>query len=257
MLISLDWIKDFVDIKDDVDTKELESLFTLGVAEVEKTEVVGDHLSKIKIAEVVEKEKHPEADKLNLVTFHIGDGKNLKVVCGAPNVKIGMKTAYAPLGVTLPNGLTLEPKKIRGVLSEGMLCSEEELGFSEESEGIIELPADAPLGMTTLEYYKLKKDLIFDIDNKSLTHRPDLWGHLGMAREFALLVDNPLKNPYDQSWLDKSQKENKDTAKAPITLKVEKDSSCLGYFGISLNNVTVGESPEWLKNRLKVTLDGK
>ncbi len=250
MLISLDWIKDFVEIDDNIDTKELESLFTLGVAEVEKTEVVGDHLQKIRIAEVLEKEKHPEADKLNLVTFHVGDEKKLKVVCGAPNVKVGMKTAYAPLGVTLPNGLTLEPKKIRGVLSEGMLCSEEELGFSEESEGIIELPADAPLGVTTLEYYKLKKDLIFDIDNKSLTHRPDLWGHFGMAREFALLVDKKLKNPYDDSWLEEAKKKYSDKTSAPVTIKVETSSSCLGYFGISLENIEVGESPEWLKNRL-------
>lgn len=250
MLISLDWIKDFVAIKDDVNTKELESLFTLGVAEVEKTELVGDHLEKIKVAVVVEKEKHPEADKLNLVTFHLGDDKHLKVVCGAPNVTVGMKTAYAPLGVTLPNGLILEPKKIRGVLSEGMLCSESELGFSEESEGIIELNQDAPLGVTMLELYQLKKDLIFDIDNKSLTHRPDLWGHLGMAREFALLLNEKFNNRYTDKWVEQQREENKSNDPAPIKLKVDADSSCKGYYGISLNNITVGESPEWLKNRL-------
>lgn len=251
MLISIDWIKDFVKVPD-LDANEIGSKFTLATAEVEDVLSVGDHLEAITVVEVLEKEKHPEADKLNLVTFTNGKDQ-FQVVCGAANVRIGMRTAYAPLGITLPNGLTLEPKKIRGVLSEGMLCSEEELGFAEESPGIIELDKmfDNPeLGTNMLTLFGHTKDVLLDVDNKSLTHRPDLWGHFGIAREFATIFDNELKNPFSDSWAaDLKAKFSSDAA--PIKIKVEEDTSCLGYFGLSLDNVKVGESPAWMKRRLQ------
>ncbi|MFG1483310.1 phenylalanine--tRNA ligase subunit beta [Halobacteriovorax sp. HFRX-2_2] len=251
MLISIDWIKDFVKVPD-LDANEIGSKFTLATAEVEDVLSVGDHLEAITVVEVLEKEKHPEADKLNLVTFTNGKDQ-FQVVCGAANVRIGMRTAYAPLGITLPNGLTLEPKKIRGVLSEGMLCSEEELGFAEESPGIIELDKmfDNPeLGTNMLTLFGQTKDVLLDVDNKSLTHRPDLWGHFGIAREFATIFDNELKNPFSDSWAaDLKAKFSNDAA--PIKIKVEEDTSCLGYFGLSLDNVKVGESPAWMKRRLQ------
>ncbi len=248
MLISIDWIKDFVNIPDDLNPIELGEKFTLATAEVEGVESIGDHLEKITVVEVLEKEKYPEADKLNLVSFTNGKD-TFKVVCGASNVSVGMKTAYAPLGITLPNGLTLEPKKIRGVLSEGMLCSEEELGFAEESAGIIELDKDAALGMNMLDLFNESKDILLDVDNKSLTHRPDLWGHFGLAREFSTIFDSPLKSPFSAQWEDSLLK-LQDERQAPVTIKVDEDSSSLGYFGLSLENITVGESPQWLKKRL-------
>ncbi|MFG1504233.1 phenylalanine--tRNA ligase subunit beta [Halobacteriovorax sp. ZH5_bin.2] len=251
MLISIDWIKDFVKVPD-LDANEIGSKFTLATAEVEDVLSVGDHLEAITVVEVLEKEKHPEADKLNLVTFTNGKDQ-FQVVCGAANVRIGMRTAYAPLGITLPNGLTLEPKKIRGVLSEGMLCSEEELGFAEESPGIIELDKmfDNPeLGTNMLTLFGQTKDVLLDVDNKSLTHRPDLWGHFGIAREFATIFDNELQNPFTDSWTaDLKAKLSSDAA--PIKIKVEEGTSCLGYFGLSLDNVKVGESPAWMKRRLQ------
>src|SRR5690606_2146414 len=106
---------------------------------------------------------------------------------------VGLKIPYAELGVTLPNGLTLEPKKIRGILSEGMLCSETELGIGEGTSGLMELPDSAVNGTTMLEYLALESDIILDVDNKSLTHRPDLWGHYGIAREFAASYEEELK----------------------------------------------------------------
>lgn len=248
MLISIDWIKDFTKIPD-LSPKELGSKFTLATAEVEDVQTVGAHLSVIKVVEVLEKEKHPEADKLNLVTFTNGTD-TFKVVCGASNVTVGMRTAYAPLGTCLPNGLVLEPKKIRGVLSEGMLCSEEELGTKEESEGIIELPKDTKLGMTMLEYFNETQDVILDVDNKSLTHRPDLWGHYGLAREFACVFKNKLENPFTKEWSDKL-KNLQTKVEAPVKIEVAKDSSCLGYFGLSVDNVKVGPSPAWMQKRLK------
>lgn len=249
MLISIDWIKDFVKLPDNLSPKQVGEKFTLATAEVEDVISVGEHLEKITVVEVLEKEPHPEADKLNLVTFTNGK-TNFKVVCGASNVVIGMKTAYAPLGVTLPNGLTLEPKKIRGVLSEGMLCSEEELGFKEESEGILELPKDTKLGLTMLEVFNETKDIILDVDNKSLTHRPDLWGHFGLAREFATVFKNRLNDPFTSSWAN-GIKSTFPTTASPIKLNVDKDSSCLGYFGLCLDGVKVEASPAWMQKRLK------
>ena len=249
MLISIDWIKDFVDLPNDLSPQEIAIKFTLGTAEVEDVLTVGEHLEIIKVAEIVEIEKHPEADKLNLVTFNFGEKETKRVVCGASNVRVGLKTAYAPLGITLPNGLTLEPKKIRGVLSEGMLCSEEELGFSESSEGILDLPADTPIGQTMLEFYKETKDILLDVDNKSLTHRPDLWGHYGLAREFGAVFEKELKNPFDSVWEDK-MKGHFNSEASPISPKLEGESSCLAYFGLSLDDVKVTESPKWLKSRL-------
>lgn len=248
MLISIDWIRDFTDVPN-IPEKELYTKFTLATAEVEDVKTQGEHLEKIVIAEIMSFEKHPEADKLNLVTFKISDTDVRRVVCGASNVKVGIKIPYAPLGVKLPNGLLLEAKKIRGVLSEGMLCSEEELGFAEESEGIMELPADAPLGVNMLTFFKMKKDIIFDIDNKSLTHRPDLWGHYGMAREFSAIFETPLKNKFTKEWSE-GLKKNFTTDKSPVTPRFDGESAALSFFGLSVNNVTVGEAPEWMKSRL-------
>ena len=250
MLISIDWIRDFTNVPN-LPAKDLYTRFTLATAEVEDVTTVGEHLEKIVIAEILSFEKHPEADKLNLVTFTLGNDDVRKVVCGASNVKVGIRIPYAPLGVKLPNGLLLEAKKIRGVLSEGMLCSEEELGFAEESEGIMELPADAPLGVNMLTYFKMKKDTIFDIDNKSLTHRPDLWGHYGMAREFSAIFESPLKNRFDGAWSEGLKKHFTLIEKNPISVRFDGESAGISYFGLSMNNVTVGESPEWMKARLK------
>lgn len=249
MLISLDWIRDFVDVPN-LPAKDIYTRFTLATAEVEGIETVGEHLEKIVIAQILSFEKHPEADKLNLVTFKISDTDIRKVVCGASNVKVGIKIPFAPLGVKLPNGLLLEAKKIRGVLSEGMLCSEEELGFAEESEGILELPSDAPIGMNMLNFFKMKKDTILDIDNKSLTHRPDLWGHFGMAREFGAMFEVPLKNRFTKEWSDNLTKKYTNE-KSPIVPRFFGDSAGISYFGLSVNNITVKESPDWMKARLK------
>jgi phenylalanyl-tRNA synthetase beta chain len=249
MLISIDWIRDFTPVPN-LPAKDIYSRFTLATAEVEDVVVVNDHLEKIVVAEILSFEKHPEADKLNLVTFKLSDTDIRKVVCGASNVKVGIKIPFAPLGVKLPNGLLLEAKKIRGILSEGMLCSEEELGFAEESSGIMELPLSSPIGMNMLELFKLKKDTILDIDNKSLTHRPDLWGHFGMSREFSAMFDLPFENRFTSHWM-LGLKKNFTTEKSPVVPRFAGDSAGVSYFGLSIDNVKVSESPEWLKSRLK------
>ena len=130
MLISIDWIKDFAKLPV-VDPQELAIKFTMGTAEVEDVILSDVYLENISVAEITKIDQHPDADKLNLVSFNTGTTEK-QVVCGAGNVKVGMKVPYAPLGTEFPNGLVLEPKKIRGVLSEGMLCSEEELNLAKD-----------------------------------------------------------------------------------------------------------------------------
>jgi len=248
VLISLDWINEYVTLPQ-IDADDLANTFTMTTAEVEDVKKLNEHLALIKVAQITEIEKHPEADKLNLVTFNYGAKETKQVVCGAPNVKIGLKVPYAPLGVTLPNGLTLEPKKIRGILSEGMLCSETELGTGEGTSGLMELPESAELGKSMLDFLGIKQDTIIDVDNKSLTHRPDLWGHYGLAREFAAAYENPLADKFNKDWKAKLES-NFTTDISPITPKVDQDSSALAYWGLSLDGVSVEQSPKWMQDRL-------
>ena len=249
MLVSLDWVSDFVKIPSDLSSKELGEKLTLATAEVEEVNEVNAFYGQIKVVEITSIKPHPEADKLNIVSFKVSDSESFQVVCGASNVTVGLKTPFAPIGTTLPIGFTLEPKKIRGILSEGMLCSEEELGMSDSSAGIMELPAKTQIGVTLKELWEKNVDTIFDIDNKSLTHRPDLWGHYGFAREFATIYNTNLINKYDQKWYD-SLKSKISKGSAPLKIKIESDTSCKAYYGISMDGVKVGPSPSWLKDRL-------
>lgn len=249
MLISLDWIRDFTNVPTELSANDIGLRLTMGTAEVEEVLEVGQFWNEICVVEITHIERHPDADKLNLVTFKVSDDKTFRVVCGASNVRVGLRTPFAPIGTTLPVGFTLEPKKIRGILSEGMLCSEEELGLKDSSSGIMELAEDAPIGLSLKEYWAKCADVLFDIDNKSLTHRPDLWGHYGMARELSALFDIELENPFDENWTNSLEKEFT-TATAPIKVHVEKDSCGLAYFGLSIDGINVGESSQFIKDRL-------
>ena len=248
MLISTQWIRDFVEVPKE-SPEQIAEKVTLATAEVEEAHRVNTYLKAIKIAQIKGIRKHPQADRLKLVRFD--DGQEREVVCGAPNVQEGLKIPYAPVGVTLPTGLTIEPKKIRGYLSEGMLCSELELGLGESSQGLMELPADAPVGLDLLSFLQKSEDILLDVDNKSLTHRPDLWGHYGMAREFATIWKCKLANPFDQKWHQLLEQNFTDDP-SPLRPVVDEQSAGLSYWALSVNGIEVTSSPQWMQERLKV-----
>ena len=193
MKISYNWLKELVDIKKDITPKEISSKLLLHTVEVENVEKIGEILSKVVVGKILECKKHPDADRLSLTKVDIGKEKKLSIVCGAPNVAKGQKVAVALPGVTLPNGLTLEKRKVRGEASEGMICAADELGLGSDHAGIMVLEENLKVGKKLSSVIKMD-DVIFEIDNKSLSHRPDLWGHLGMAREIGAIFNKKLKD---------------------------------------------------------------
>lgn len=247
MNVSINWIRDFVDLPQE-ENHQLAQRFTLATCEVEEVKIINEHLAKVKIVEILKVEKHPEADKLHLVTINTGSEERT-IVCGAPNVRAGLKVPFAPIGTNLPGGFTLEPKKIRGILSEGMLCAETELGIGNDDSGLKEFPSNAPIGISLDQYLKLPTDIIFEIDNKSMTNRPDLWCHFGLAREFAAVFKKELKNCFDRDWEESLLKKIPNTP-SPVGHRIEAGSACKGYWGLSMKGIRVCSSPDWMQNRL-------
>ncbi|MCI5064835.1 phenylalanine--tRNA ligase subunit beta [bacterium] len=251
MLVSTNWLNDFLTSPLLPEERaEIGEKLTLHTAEVDGVQEEGAHLANITVAQLTEIEPHPEADKLRLATVKIGEGASQRVVCGAPNLQVGMKVAYAPLGTSFPNGLTLEAKKIRGVVSEGMLCSAAELGVGDDHDGILELDAEATIGIPLTEYFGITPDLIIDIDNKAITNRPDLWGHEGIARECAAIFSSNFSPRCGEEWRTE-QEQLLPSTPSPVTVQVDSSSCCRGYCGIAMSGVTVEESPPWMQQRLR------
>ncbi|MBQ1838445.1 MAG: phenylalanine--tRNA ligase subunit beta, partial [Ruminococcus sp.] len=191
MFLSMNWISDFVDLSG-LDKTELIHQFSLSTAEVENDIFFkGSDISGIVVAEIKSVENHPDSKKLHLLKVDAGDGELTDVVCGAPNVRVGMKTAFAKVGAQIGD-ITIAPRKLAGYTSNGMCCGESELGISDDNSGIMEITDDIPCGTDLKSVYEID-DIVFEVDNKSLTNRPDLWGHYGIAREFAALAGRPLK----------------------------------------------------------------
>ena len=178
MLVSMNWIRDFVDL-DGIDIDELIHRFTLSTAEVEEVFHYGRETNNVVIAQIISIENHPNSKKLHLLKVDAGD-KVYDCVCGAPNVREGMKVAFAKEGGSV-NGFAISKATVAGYDSYGMCCSEAELGISADNSGIMEITDDYPLGTDLKSVYAIE-DTIFEVDNKSLTNRPDLWGHYGIAR---------------------------------------------------------------------------
>ncbi|MBI4287750.1 MAG: phenylalanine--tRNA ligase subunit beta [Chloroflexi bacterium] len=241
MKLPLSWIKEYVSLTLPVD--ELAHRITMAGTEVSSSERIGGDWHDVFVGQVVEVNPHPNADRLRLATVNIGK-ETQTVVCGAPNVAAGQKVAFARVGADLIDGHTgqkskLKPAKIRGVLSEGMVCSEKELGISQEHAGIVELPADAPLGAPLSDYLG---DVIWDL--KVTPNRPDLLSVLGIARELAALTGQPLKLPP----LDYSETPEPVTKLAAV--EVLDADLCTRYCGGVVTGIKMGPSPQWMQKRL-------
>ncbi len=240
MFLSMNWISDYVDLSG-LDKLELINKFSLSTAEVENDIFFkGSDLSGIVVAEIKSVEDHPESKKLHLLKVDAGDGELTDVVCGAPNVRVGMKTAFAKVGAQIGE-ITITPRKLAGYTSNGMCCSEKEIGISDNNDGIMEI-TDALENGTDLKSVYAIDDIIFEVDNKSLTNRPDLWGHYGIAREFAAIAGRELKSldTLDLTQFDNLQK---------VDLKIE-DPLCQRYSCIQVDNINVHESPVNMRIRL-------
>ena len=185
MKISLNWISDYVDLTG-VDKKELIKKIGLATAEVEGVEEFGENLDTVVVAKILEVENHPNSKKLHLLKVDNGT-EILNIVCGAPNVREGMKVALAQIGTKMSEDFVIAKATIAGYESYGMCCSEKELGLSEDNDGIMDIMEDVNLGTPITHLYPVK-DTVFEIDNKSLTNRPDLWCHYGFAREIACIL---------------------------------------------------------------------
>ena len=240
MLISINWVRDFVDL-DGINIDELIHKFSLSTAEVENEIFYkGSDLSGVVVAEIKSVEEHPKSKKLHLLKVDAGESELIDVVCGAPNVRVGMKTAFAKLGAQIGD-ITIAPRDLAGFTSHGMCCSEKELGISDENDGIMEITDDAAVGTDIKSLYEID-DIIFEVDNKSLTNRPDLWGHYGIAREIATLAGRPLKE-IETADLSVSN----DLPK--VDIKIE-DQLCKRYSGIRFENITRKVSPVNMRIRL-------
>ncbi len=241
MKISLKWLKDYIDIK--LSPQEVADKLTMAGNEVGRVSITGANWENIVIGEVKAVSPHPNADRIRLATVETGKGE-VTVVCGAPNLYPGEKVAFAYTGARLFDGHTGEPfklkaSKIRGVVSEGMCCSEKELGLSQQHEGIIELPKDAPLGMSLAEYMG---DAILDLE--VTPNRPDCLSVLGIARELSALTGEPVHVPeisYSELELPVGQK---------VKVTIADPELCSRYSASYIEGIKVGESPDWLKKRL-------
>ena len=239
MKIVESWLREWVD--PDLDSNSLEHQLTMLGLEVDGVVVEGAGLDAVVVAEVIEVEQHPDADRLSICRVRAGGDQTIEVVCGAPNVTAGMRSPLAVPGVTLPNGIKLRKSKIRGVVSNGMLCSAVELGLGEESDGILALPDDAPVGVSVAEYLGLP-DTVFDLD---LTpNRGDCFSILGVARDIAALTESPLRPP-EVAPVEASIADT-------LPVEIPLPEGCPSFAGRLIRNIDpTARSPLWLVERLR------
>jgi phenylalanyl-tRNA synthetase beta chain len=244
MQFSENWLRSLVDPK--MNSDELAHLLTMSGLEVEEVEAVAPPFSNVVVAEVVEVAKHPNADRLNVCQVDVGTGTLLNIVCGAPNVRAGMKAICAKAGAVLPPGADGKPfeikvGKLRGVESQGMMCSAKELKISEESSGLMELPEDAPVGANIRDYLGLN-DLKFTI--KLTPNKADCLSVLGVAREVAALTGSPLTFPATRPVAV--------TTDEVLPVKVSAPELCGRFSGRVIRGLNAkAATPEWMKRRLE------
>ena len=241
MLISLNWLKQYIDL-DGIEINEMENALTMIGQEVEKIEIAGSNLENVVTAKIIEKEMHPDSD--HLTVCKVDNGKEiLQIVCGASNHKAGDKVVLAQIGAKLSEDFVIKKGKIRGKESCGMLCSEVELGIGSDKDGIIILPEDAPIGVPFKDYLGIN-DTVFELE--ITPNRPDCLSHIGIARELSAYYGKELKYPETEIKSEISEKTSDN-----VKVSIEDSNLSRRYVTRILKNVTVKESPKWLKERIE------
>ncbi len=240
MNVTLNWLKDYIDFE--FSPSELADGLTMLGIEVEAIKELGTGLEGVVVGKVNAVGPHPNADKLVLCQVDVGEAEELQIVCGAPNVREGMLAPVATIGATLPIGLTIKSAKLRGEVSQGMLCSEKELGFSEEAAGLMELPTGVSVGSSLVAALGLD-DVMFELE--ITPNRPDCLSLIGVAREIRAETGNPLKVP------DTGLKESETDIQDLTSVTIDAPDLCPRYAARVIQGVKVGESPAWLRQRLE------
>lgn len=251
MKISYSWLKRY--FKGEATPEQMAEMLTsigLEVESLERIEALPGGLAGVVVGQVITCQQHPDADKLKLTTVDVGTDTLLNVVCGAPNVRQGLKVLCAQVGAKLPMGgqeLTIKRSKIRGAVSEGMLCAEDELGLGASHDGIMELPADAQVGLPIKDFLNLKDDYLLEI---GLTpNRIDAASHYGVARDLAACMSYRGHDAHAQ--LPSVDGFAPSSTHCPIAVEVQAPQACTRYAGLTISGLSVKPSPEWLQSSLR------
>lgn len=247
MKISLNWVKDYINFSES--TEQVADLLTNSGLEVEGVEAyqsIKGGLKGLIIGEVIECSKHPNADRLSLTKVKISKTKTVPIVCGAPNVAAGQKVIVAPVGSTIQpakgEAFKINKAKIRGQVSEGMVCAEDEIGLGTSHDGIMVLDTTKPAGTKVTELFESYEDDVLEI---GLTpNRADATSHFGVARELQALIGKKAKLPNVEKF-------KHDNTERPVTVEIKNTEACPRYAGLTISGLTVKPSPQWLQNRLK------
>lgn len=232
MLISCNKLKNYIKNSETIDWLNIWEKFTIRTAEVEEVRVVGNTFDSIVIAEILTCVEHPDSDHMHVLTVDAGEAEPIQVVCGAPNVRVGLKTAYVRVGGHI-NGQEIKARPLRGIISNGMCCSGREIGISDNHDGIMDLPKEWVNGTSIKEYLPID-DIIVEIDNKSLTNRPDLWGHYGIAREICAITNHELL----QLEIEEITNDKKD-----LDIVINDPELCYRYCGLKIDNILNNKTP--------------
>lgn len=250
MKISYSWLKNYIDF--DQSPEEIGTILTqigLEVGSLEEVETIKGGMKGLVIGEVLTCEKHPNSDHLSKTTVNVGNDTVLPIVCGAPNVASGQKVVVATIGTTLYSGdesFTIKKSKIRGEVSEGMICAEDEIGLGKNHEGILVLDKHAKVGSQAKDYFNIQSDWVIEID---LTpNRIDGASHIGVARDLAAFLSKEKEIKYTKPSVDEFKVDNHNLE---IPVEILNPEACHRYSGVTISGIEVKESPEWLQNRLK------
>lgn len=232
MLISCNKLKKYIKESETIDFEKVWDLFTIRTAEVEDVKKVGNSFDNVVVAKILSCEEHPDSDHMHVLSVDVGESEPLQIVCGAPNVRVGLKTALIKVGGHIED-IEITPRKLRGIMSYGMCCSGRELSISEDASGILELPDSWEVGKDIKEYLPIE-DIIVEIDNKSLTNRPDLWGHYGIAREVAAITGHELL-PLEIEEIENNKED--------LEISIKDPNLCYRYCGLTIDYITNNKTP--------------